>query len=168
MTTLYNFVMGTLLDSMTNLELLAVPVTPPKSTYSPYSSVIELADGSKRGIGAPIATWHWGFLPRNMRDQLRVFCPGASSLIHIGTYTKDNAGELRLFQCEMIWPVTDEETETTRTVDFTIEFRQLIDKTGLGGLLGELALVSTGTVAISGVLAQTLGPLTLVSTGTVV
>lgn len=126
MTTLYGFMIGTTMGGITNLELLSVPVTPPKSTYSPYSSVVELADGSKRGIGAPVATWRWGFLPRTMRDQLRTFCTGASSSVYIRTYTKDNSGALKYYLCKMIWPSTSEETDATKAIDFTIEFTQLV------------------------------------------
>ena len=129
MTTRYLFMIGTTMtggaDPITNLEELAVPIIPPKSTFSQYSSIIELADGSKRGIGAPVASWHWGFLPRNMRDKLREFCPGVSSAVYIRTYTKDNAGAPKYFLCQMIWPSIDEETDNTKALDFTLEFRQL-------------------------------------------
>lgn len=110
----------------TNIESLAVPVTPPKSTFSPYTSVVELADGSKRGIGAPVATWHWDILPQTMRDQLRTFCTGASASVYIRTKTKDNSMAAKYYLCQMIWPVTSEETNARRRPDFTIEFRQLV------------------------------------------
>jgi len=123
--TLYQFAIG-LAMTPTNLESLATPVTPPKSTFSPYSLVKELSDGSMRGIGAPIATWHWGVLKRPMRNQLRTFCPGASAEVYIRTYTKDNNGAPKYYKCQMFWPVEDEETYATRAVDFKIEFKQLI------------------------------------------
>lgn len=122
--TLYLFALGTAMTP-TNLESLPTPVVPPKSTYTPYSDVIELADGSKRGVGAPVATWHWGFIPRLMRDQLRTFCTGASASVYIRTYTKDVAGAIKYFQCQMIWPSNEEETDNTKAIDLTIEFRQL-------------------------------------------
>ena len=129
MATLYNFEIGTTLVGCVNIEDLTVPVVPPKPTFSPYADVIELGDGSKRGIGAPIATWHWDFLPRTMRDQLRTFCTGASSAIFIRTYTKDNAGALKYFSCVMTWPTQREETQTAKAIDFTLEFTQLVDVT---------------------------------------
>jgi hypothetical protein len=159
MTTRFGFEIGTTIAGMINLEELTIdggdegifasPVTPPKSTFSPYVEVIELADGSMRGRGAAIASWHWDVIPRTQRDRLRMFCPApaVSSSVYIRTYTKDNAQELKLFHCKMIWPVTDEERNATRAVDFTIEFKQL---TGCDGLLdvtlGTLTLVGTGTV----------------------
>jgi len=123
--TQYLFALG-LAMTPTNIESLTVPVTCPKSTFSPYSSVVELADGSKRGVGAPVATWHWDFLPQTMRDQLRTFCPGASASVYIRTYTKDNALSPHYYLAQMIWPTQSEETQATRRMDFTIEFRQLV------------------------------------------
>ena len=127
--TLYSFEIGIVYGSIVNIESLTVPVTPPRPTYSPYSSVVELADGSKRGVGAPVATWKWEYLPRTMRNQLRLFCTGASSSVCIRTCIKDNSGAYRYFDCKMIWPVMDEEVQTAKSMDFTIEFRQLVDVT---------------------------------------
>lgn len=110
----------------TNIESLTVSVMPPKSTFSPYASTVDLADGSKRGIGAPIATWHWDFLPQIMRDQLRAFCTGSSADVYIRTLTKDNAMSFKYYFAKMFWPVTSEETAATRRLDFTITFGQLV------------------------------------------
>ena len=129
MTTLYDFEIGATLVSALNLEELTVPVTHPKPTYSPYSDIIELGDGSMRGVGSPEATWHWDFLPRVMRDQLRTFCTGASSNVVIRTYVKDNAGALKYFECVMTWPTQSEETQTAKAIDFTLKFTQLVDVT---------------------------------------
>lgn len=126
MTALYVFNIGTSMGDITNLELLPVPVTPPKSTFSPYTTVIDLADGSKRGLGAPMATWHWDGLPQTMRDQLRTFCTDASASVYIRTYTKDNAYAPHYYQAQMSWPVLSEETWAKMRLDFTIEFRQLV------------------------------------------
>lgn len=128
--TLYSFTIGTAYGSITNIEGLTVPVVPPKPTYSPYSTLAELSDGGKRGIGAPKATWHWDFLPRAMRDQLRLFCAGVpSKAVCIRTLIKDNAGAWRYFDCMMHWPVGSEETQTNNAIDFTLEFTQLVDVT---------------------------------------
>jgi hypothetical protein len=130
--TLQHFEIGTSFGSLADLGSLATPVTNPKSTYSPYTEVVDLADGSSRGVGSPIASWHWDFLPRIMRDQLRLFCPGVPSAdVYIRTCIKDNAGAWRYFTCKMKWPVIAEETRTTRAIDFTIQFTQLIDVTPL-------------------------------------
>jgi len=146
--TLYGFAIGTTLGNITNLESLTVPIVPPKPTYSPYTSVVDLGDGSVFGKGSPIASWHWDFLPRTMREQLRQYCTGASSNVYIYTYTKDNSGELKLFYATMIWPVTSEEVQTAKAMDFTIQFKHMIASSGvLGETLGALTVVGTGTVA---------------------
>jgi hypothetical protein len=110
----------------TNLESLTTPVLPPKSTYSPYTSLKELADGSMRGVGAPVVTWRWSFLTHEMRDQLRLFCTGASASVYIRTYIKDSAGIPNYFLAKMIWPSVSEETDSTRAIDFVLIFKQLV------------------------------------------
>ena len=126
MTPIYLFALGTSMGSITNLESFAVPIIPPKSTFATCAMVIDLADGSKRGLGAPVATWHWDGFPPDQRDELRTFCPGTSALVYIRTYTKDNAYAPHYYQAQMIWPVTSEETWSKHRLDFTIEFRQLV------------------------------------------
>ena len=127
--TLYNYKIGTTYVGLVNLESLTVPVVPPKPTYSPYTSVVELGDGSTKGIGYPIATWHWDFLHRAQRDQLRTLLPGASTEIFIQTYTKDDGTTIKAFSCVAHWPVMSEETQTAKAMDFTIKFTQLVDVT---------------------------------------
>ena len=166
--TLYSFEIGTSYATMVNIESLTVPVTPPKPTYSPYSTVIELADGTKFGRGAPIASWHWDFLPRTMRNQLRVFCPYVSSKVFIRTYKKDDSGASVVYSCIMTWPVTDEEVQNAKMMDFTIKFTQLVGSTATGSMtLGTLTAVGTGTVVNNAAAGITLGTLTVVGTGTV-
>jgi len=109
-----------------NLETLPVPVTPPKSTFSPYSDVVELGDGNIKGIGARKATWHWDYLPLEMRNKLREYCTDTSNRVYITTYIKDNNMELTTFSAIMIWPVSSEESYSRRLLDFTIEFKELI------------------------------------------
>lgn len=125
MTYRYVFALGAAMTPA-NLEALATPVFYPKSTYSPYTSVVGLSDGSTRGIGAPTATWRWGFLNRDMRDQLRSLCTGASAEVYIRTYTKDNAGAPKYFLARMTWPSIAEETDNTKAIDFVIKFTQLV------------------------------------------
>lgn len=130
MTYRYVFMIGTTMSGgsypIINLEALPVPVIPPGSTFSPYANTVDLADGSKRGVGAPVATWHWGFLRQVQRDQLRTFCLDVTSQVYIRTYTKDNQSAPKYYRAKMHWPVVAEETFATRRLDFKIEFTQLV------------------------------------------
>jgi len=125
MTTQTLFKIGTTSGGLVLLSALTPPVMRPKSTFSPYATVVELGDGSKRGIGSPVATWHWDFLPQAQRDVLRTYCPGVSSEVFIQTYTKDGGTIPKRFSCRMHWPVTEEETQTSRALDFRIDFTQM-------------------------------------------
>ena len=124
--TQYEYQIGTTEGNLTNLESLPTPVVPPKPTYTPHAKTVDLGDGSVRGVGAPVVTWHWEFLTQPMRDQLKQFCLGSSAPIFIATYTKDNQQELAIFSGIMKWPIMSEEQYATRRLDFSIEFRELI------------------------------------------
>lgn len=127
MTNRFEFEIGLTQGSLVNLEVLSpTPVVPPKCMYTPYTDVIDVGDGSKRGVGAPTATWRWGFIERSQRDMLRTFCPGASAPAYIRTYTRDALDSAKEFSCDMIWPADSEEVVAGRRVDFTIEFRNLV------------------------------------------
>lgn len=125
----YSFAIGTTLVGITNLESLATPVLPPKHMWSPFSEEVELADGSMRGFGSPMAVWLWGFLPRDQRDMLKTFCTGASSSVFIRTYTRNSADALKYYSCKMLWPSMSEETDATRRPDFKIIFKELVEVT---------------------------------------
>jgi len=122
----YAYEIGTTLAGMVNVESLTVPVTPPQGTFSPYSNVVKLDDGSNRGVGAPLASWKWAVIPQTQRDQLRLFCIGASSTVFIRTYTKDDAHTSRIYQAKMNWPVLEEEYAATRRLNFEIKFTDMI------------------------------------------
>jgi hypothetical protein len=126
--TVYSFMIGTTQVGLANLESLTTPVVAPRATYRPYTDKVQLGDGSFRGIGAPIVTWRWGFLTQEQRDQLRLYCTGKSAAVHIQTTIVDSADEYRQFSCVMVWP-DEEERQTTRRLDFVLEFRQLVDET---------------------------------------
>ena|SRR5271157_2004117 len=134
MANLYGFQIGTTLEGMTNLENLATPVVPPKSHFTQYADQVPLGDNTVRGVGAPTAHWHWDFLTQAQRDQLRIFCAGASAVVYITTVINDsdateNPTRYGSFQAVMIWPSLAEEKDATRRISFDIEFRQLIPET---------------------------------------
>lgn len=116
---------GATAETMENLQDLTVPVVYPKDLFTPWSENIELADGSKRGAGAPMAVWTWATISQAERDQLREFCTGASSTVYIKTSTNDDADTRRIYQATMIWPA-GEDIDFTHRRDFTIQFRNLV------------------------------------------
>lgn len=130
--TMYNYLIGTSLLTMTNLEELDVPIAPPKSTYSPGVEKVHLGSGKFRWLGSPVAEWRWGFLTQAQRDQLRTFCPGTSSIVYIQTRVNDQSGDppsdYQIFQAVMEWP--NEDKDAGRRLDFVIRFTSLIPQSG--------------------------------------
>src|SRR5512139_381898 len=110
--------------NLTNVESLATPVYPPKSTYRPFTEAINLANGRMRGFGRPIASWRWGFITQAMRTQLRTFCTAKSNSIYIRTRTNE-ADAYSVFSTTVIWP-DDEEKQAGRRLNYVLEFRNLV------------------------------------------
>lgn len=117
---------GTSMGSLTNLESLSTPVTPPKSTFSQYAELVGLGSGGTRGVGLPIASWRWGFIHRAERDELRTFCPGASAVVYIRTYTKETSDVTAYYRATVHWPVLEEEVDASRRIGFVLNFTDMI------------------------------------------
>ena len=103
-----------------------VAVSPPKSTYMPYSSEQQLVSGLVRGVGYPVATWIWGVVTREERDALRSFCPGKSANVYIRTKTMDSADLYADFSAVMVWDTENEQRDTQRRLEFRITFQTLV------------------------------------------
>jgi len=69
----YSFEIGATQGGMVNLESLATPIIPPDWKFAEYSDEIPLPNGKVRGVGYPLATWHWGYLEKAERTALRTF-----------------------------------------------------------------------------------------------
>ncbi len=121
-----DFQIGLASGSMVRLDLLTVPVDPPKSTLQQYADKIKLVSGLYRGLGFPTATWIWATIPRNQRDQLRSFCPGQSAWVYIRTRTMDNSDSFATYYAVMLWPIQDEARDAERRMTLTIKFENLV------------------------------------------
>jgi hypothetical protein len=117
-----SFAIGSTQASLQALSAMSIPA--PQSTYRPYSTEVNLGDGLVRGMGFPIATWHWGFLSATQRDLLKALCTGQSSQVYIRTMINDLS--YVEFQAVMVWP-SEEERATSRILDITIEFHRLVE-----------------------------------------
>lgn len=120
---LYNYEIGTDMNSVTNLESLTTTVMHPKSNFADWAEAVILGSGLSRGMGAPVATWLWGFLTEAQRTQLKTFCTGASSTVVIRT--KRNDGTFKYFACVMNWP-KEEEHRSGYVLNFEIIFTHLV------------------------------------------
>lgn len=109
----------------TNLSDLSVPIKHPRSQYQRYPVRVDLGDNSARGFGNPTTEWRWGFLSMEERDQLKLYCPEASSEVYIRTRRRDTGESWATFRCKMIWPEV-EEFKTGRVLDFAVIFRDMV------------------------------------------
>lgn len=108
------------------VQLDALGVDDPKSTYHPNSQLLQLGDGTVRGGGWVTATWTWKALSQSQRDTLRGFIPGQSAVVYIATRTLDNASSYANFQAVAIWPTQEEYLDATRRPDFALKFQRLV------------------------------------------
>lgn len=121
------FKIGSTLVGITTLDALTVFVPDPRTSFRPYSKMIDLGSGLKRGAGWPTAEWNYGFLTQEQREQLRTFCTGASAEVFITTRTRDEDDDDQLFKtfkAVMIWP-EEEDYRNSKRLDFTIKFTRL-------------------------------------------
>lgn len=124
----YEYKIGTTFGGMTNLEGLNTPVPPPFATFRPYQSVINLGDGTTRGLGFPSVTWAWAFLSNAQRDVLRAFCTGSSASVYIHTKKNDSNDAYDDYLGVMLWP-EEEQSENHHKMDFTLTFVSLVHVT---------------------------------------
>ena len=117
----YEFQIGLTLVGLTYVTELAVPLLVPESGYQRFSATVPLGNHAARGFGNPATTWRWVFLSLAQRDQLKVFCPGASAAVYIRTKKRDATEVWADFLCQMVWP-EEEEVRARRVLDFTVLF----------------------------------------------
>lgn len=127
MTHKYEYQIGTTLENLTNIEELPTPLPDMKSTYKAYAETVTLGNGEIFGRGFASAEWRWNLLTRLQRDQLRVFCPGASAAVYIKTRVNDNADEYKIFKAIMQFPIEEEKDASVR-LDVTITFTHLVEQ----------------------------------------
>jgi len=128
----YSYEIGTTQAGMVNLESLTVHVRPPRFVFEPYSKPLQLGSGSVRGAGWPKTEWRWDTISAAERDQLRVFCPGASAVVYIKTRVNSNNGavvdQYKTFRAVMVWPTPEGERDFRGLrKDFMIEFQAMVE-----------------------------------------
>ena len=122
-----DFKIGTTLVGITALDALTTPVTPdPQFYYEPYREVIRLGDGSYRGIGAPVAKWHFPLLSLAQRTQFATFCAGASAAVYIRTPDAD--GTFTNYSAVMRLPDTEPPIKAGMIQGYEIRFEMLVEQ----------------------------------------
>lgn len=111
-------------DSPVALDELTTPLDDPVSSFRPTATTKRSGANAKRGLGLPVATWEFKLLDIDQRNQLKVFCAGASSLVTITTKTDDDSYET--YTATMNWPDDDTDRWYGERKNVTIEFVNLV------------------------------------------
>jgi hypothetical protein len=105
-----------------------IPIEP-DATYSEYSQVDELGDGSLKGRGYPSATWILT-ITGTQKYILRQICSGVSAPVYIETQTNDYDinGERQFTQASAImkWHEGEQDIDNDVTKNILIRFTHLV------------------------------------------
>jgi hypothetical protein len=114
-----------------NVESLTALATAPKGDFFPWLEAVTLGSGMMRAAGRPWAKWLWSYgpndyIPRLMREALRVFCPAPAKSSRVYIQTKINENDIyQTFSAIMHWPDAEKREHGVR-LGFEIEFRNLV------------------------------------------
>ena len=120
-----NYYIGLVAGGMTDVTTLSTDAVAPIGDYRRWSEVIDLGDGLARGMGRPVATWYWCWIPPLLRIALKVYCSGKSARVYIRTEDDPSLGTSAVYQAAMIWP--DNEGLYDQD-EFRIVFRDLVQQ----------------------------------------
>jgi hypothetical protein len=118
------FEIGAALVSLTAIDELTTPLPDMKSSYLPYGRTVSLGNGGTRGLGAPIAAWTFPILEIDQYNQLKSFCPSASSDVYIVTKLDDDT--FATFSAKMIVPNEPQDRFYGQRKNYTVTFRNLV------------------------------------------
>lgn len=124
---LYQFKIGTDHATLTNVEELGTPLSPPRSTFKPYSQNLPLGNATVRGGGWPVATWRWGFMTQAQYNALKAaYCTGKSAAVNINTLQNDGS-TYDEYVTTLVWPDEEDlEFLNGRVVNVVLTFQNLV------------------------------------------
>lgn len=129
------FMIGTDLDTdfdTLNEVLETADAVDPDATFTPFAAFHENIDGSRSGVGFPMATWKWQGKEDLKVEVLQAFWDGALSVpLYIRTLINrvdDESGErvFRTFLTQALWIERAEDKQAGYTLDVELNFRHLI------------------------------------------
>jgi len=109
---------------LTPLAELDTPILDPAAYYRTYVNYKVLGDKMRFGMGAPWAEWLFPLLTIEQRNQLREFCPGASTRLYLRTISEDQS-TFEDFLGIMIWPLNESPVKAGFLLDLIIRFEDL-------------------------------------------
>lgn len=123
MTTAQSYKLGATSTSGSFKLLSVLNIVQPESQFTDNASRVTLQSGIVRGLGYPIASWHFGYLSQVQWTALTAFCTQASANVFIATMKND--GTYVEYSAVMVLPETYT-VRATRYVDVTVEFNNLV------------------------------------------
>lgn len=127
MTAPVTFEIGANLSGVVTLASLGV--VDPEFTFDDVSSKVELESGLTRGLGFPIAAWHYGYIYKSQYDALKAYLSGAVSA-SVCIATMNNDLDYVRYNCNMEMPtkyaIRSPEGKMVY-MDVTIKFTQLVE-----------------------------------------
>ena len=117
----YQYALASLTQGLQYLFNLGIPA--PKQAYQKYAKTYILGDGTTRGAGLPKVEWYWGFIEKEARDALKVFCPNGSAEVYVRTLNDEL--EWHTYRAVMIWPVGPPDIANDASLKFALTFRIL-------------------------------------------
>lgn len=120
-----DFRIGTTQANMTNIETLTEPLPVPRAVFREYAETVIAASGRTYGRGLPVCRWTFAILTSAQRQQLKLFCSGASAIVYIQTLI--NTDQYVSYRAIMHWPIEEERDPSLRRdrLEFAIEFTHL-------------------------------------------
>lgn len=112
-------------DATVNLEALDIPA--PRSTYAGYSEQVKTQSGAALGVGWKSATWTWDYLTAAQFAVLRGLFPAASTDCWVRTPMDD--GTYSYFSATAIFPPPPYQQRAGRTLQIEISIINLTEYT---------------------------------------
>lgn len=121
----YEYMIGATEGTMELLPEAGIRAAP-QSGYQPFATTVTLGDGTLKGVGFPIVTWHWAFVSVAERD---IFI----DLLDAGTLSGPAFIRTRLpdntwgtFECIMNTPTGEPNLQVGTIIGFDIEFTHCV------------------------------------------
>jgi hypothetical protein len=125
----YDYMIGTTALNMVNLETLFAANRGTFTAHADpvdYAKIVQLGDGSQRGLGWLQTQWHFDYLSLTHYALLKAYCSGLSASVYIKT--RKNDGTFGVYTARMLWPEQEPERGSSAIVlDINIKFIQLVE-----------------------------------------
>ena len=109
----------------TMVDIYTLTRAAPHAGFRPFATTVRLGNGSTKGVGFPVVTWHWAAVTVDERDNLIGDMGDALSVERvIRTRLPDNTWAT--YSCIMHRPTGEEDLQAGKILGFDIEFTNCV------------------------------------------